>query len=177
MFVVKFLFLKHICVVGLMFVRCSNSKCKRCFLWLHNIPSAIILRLIELLGVGLRRSIPRETRERRKDVWKVFFFSLPGPRRRSAFFLKGMKILDFSFLLFVLTNKNLCLKCCVVFYFLWFLDRRTIPVSILTFINWPQSDPPLGTESLLQFLTQDVQCLISHHSTRCYRATILQRLT
>lgn len=57
----------------------------------------------------------RETCERWKDVWKVVFFQPFSPAQKKCIFLKGMKILDFSFLSFVLTNKNLCLKRCVVF--------------------------------------------------------------
>lgn len=134
-FVITFLFLRHICIVGVMFVRCSSSKCKRCFLWLPTILSAIILRLIKLLGVGGGRGgagaaqIYSERRRVKdgKDVRKVFFFPQPSsPTQKKCvfffFFVKGMKILDFSFLLFVLTNKNLCLKRCVGFFLCnWFL--------------------------------------------------------
>lgn len=106
--------------------------------------------------MGLHRSIPRQTCDRRKDVWKVIFFQPSSPTQKKCIFLKEMKILDFTFLLFVLTNKNLCLKQCVVFYFQRFLDRRTILVSILTFRNWPhRCGFKVSTESLLQFSTRD----------------------
>lgn len=66
-------------------------------------------------GGAARIRSRRDVRETQRCV-KVIFFQPSTPPQKKCVFVKGMKMLDSGFLLFVLTNKNLCLKPCGVLF-------------------------------------------------------------
>lgn len=105
----------------------------------------------------------RKTCERRERGVKVIFFQPPTPTQKKCIFLEGMKILDFSFVLLVLTNKNLSLKNCGVYFIFsdpWTVALLPLTISQLlvityTFLNRASS------EKLVCF------CLFEHQLNEC----------
>lgn len=116
MFVIRFLFLKGGVVAssGIMFVGCCLSKREPCFLRAPDVPPPAVFRLVKFLGAPPPLgSVSRGDGQRTRTCVKVIFF-FPAFRATT----EEVKKLDSGFLLFVLTNKNLCLKPRVGFFFI-----------------------------------------------------------
>ena len=109
------------CISEEVIFHCSNSECWT--LW-----SDVFLHCVRSLRRRTHVSLSSLTSSgtdlfERSETWKArkksqtYFFSLQTPDTEEVHFLEGMKILDLSFVLLVLTNKTLSLKYCVVLLF------------------------------------------------------------